>query len=179
MCTVQALQRTIEFEEELAEKFGGGDNTKKVTSDIEELDKGNQTVMDIRKKYEKKLAAYQGNEDDFNFRGIISSCFEPHMMTYVELEERTLMEHLEKLVQDEAWGMDDGSQTNILSSSMQVFQRVLRAYATKLLMKLPKGGMGIVAAATGLYMQTSDKDERLICYIVKTAEYCHKTVSSS
>ncbi|KAJ0770027.1 putative vacuolar protein sorting-associated protein [Helianthus annuus] len=117
-------------------------------------------------------------------------------MVYVDLEERTLMEHLEKLVQDEAWGMDDGSQTNILSSSMQVFliirrslkrccaltrnqtllnlfkvfQRVLRAYAAKLLMKLPKGGMGIAAAA-----MTSDKDERLICYIVNTAEYCQKT----
>ncbi|KAL8195974.1 hypothetical protein R6Q57_024974, partial [Mikania cordata] len=113
----------------------------------------------------------------FNFRGIISSCFEPHMMIYVELEERTITEHLEKLVQDEAWGIDDGSQTNILSSSMQVFQRVLRAYATKLLMKLPKGGMGIVAAATGIdgHIKTSDKDERLICYIVNTAEYCHKT----
>lgn len=35
----------------------------------------------------------------FNFQGIISSCFEPHMTVYVELEEKTLMEHLEKLVQ--------------------------------------------------------------------------------
>ncbi|PWA98696.1 vps53-like protein [Artemisia annua] len=59
-----------------------------------------------------------------------------------------------------------------------VFQRVLRAYATKLFMKLPKGGMGIVAAATGMdgHIKTSDKDERLICYIVNTAEYCHKTL---
>jgi len=35
----------------------------------------------------------------FNFRGIISSCFEPHLTVYVELEEKTLMESLEKLVQ--------------------------------------------------------------------------------
>lgn len=35
----------------------------------------------------------------FNFRRIISSCFEPHLTAYVELEERTLMENLEKLVQ--------------------------------------------------------------------------------
>ncbi|KAD4178083.1 hypothetical protein E3N88_26674 [Mikania micrantha] len=212
-----ALQRTIEFEEELAEKFGSSGNTKKVAGDIEELNKGersNQVVMDIRKKYEKKLVANLDDDNEvnkdfavtgagFNFHGIISSCFEPHMMIYVELEEKTITEHLEKLVQDEAWGMDDGSQTNILSSSMQVFliirrslkrccaltknqtllnlfkvfQRVLRAYATKLLMKLPKGGMGIVAAATGIdgHIKTSDKDERLICYIVNTAEYCHKT----
>lgn len=35
----------------------------------------------------------------FNFRGIVSSCFEPHLTVYVELEEKTLMESLEKLVQ--------------------------------------------------------------------------------
>ncbi|XP_024986310.1 vacuolar protein sorting-associated protein 53 A-like [Cynara cardunculus var. scolymus] len=210
---LMALQRTIEFEEELAEKFGGSGSSRNVTTDFEETDKADQTVLDIRKKYEKKLAAHQGNQDDdkdlavpgagFNFRGIISSCFEPHLMVYVEFEEKTLMDNLEKLVQEETWDMDDASQTNILSSSMQVFliirrslkrcsaltknqtllnlfkvfQRVLRAYATKLFMKLPKGGTGIVAAATGMdgHIKTSDKDERMICYIVNTAEYCHKT----
>ncbi|KAJ0762596.1 putative vacuolar protein sorting-associated protein [Helianthus annuus] len=213
---LMALQRTIEFEEELADKFGGSGSSRTVTDGFEETDKtenNNQTVLDIRKKYEKKLAAHQGNQDDdkdlavpgagFNFRGIISSCFEPHLTVYVEFEEKTLMDNLEKLVQEETWDMDDGSQTSILSSSMQVFliirrslkrcsaltknqtllnlfkvfQRVLKAYATKLFMKLPKGGTGIVAAATGMdgHIKTSDKDERMICYIVNTAEYCHKT----
>ncbi|GJT01352.1 vacuolar protein sorting-associated protein 53 A [Tanacetum coccineum] len=141
---VQALQRTIEFEDELAEKFGGSGNTKSSTSDIEDVDKGensNQIVIDIKKKYERKLAAHQGNQDNdkdankdmavpgagFNFRGIVSYCFEPHLIVYVELEERTLMEHLEKLVQEERWDMDDGSQTNILSSSMQVFLIIRRS----------------------------------------------------
>lgn len=32
---------------------------------------------------------------------------------------------------------------------IQVFQRILKAYATKLYARLPKGGTGIVAAATG------------------------------
>ncbi|KAL8235754.1 hypothetical protein R6Q59_016835 [Mikania micrantha] len=213
---LMALQRTIEFEEELADKFGGSGSSRAVTDDFDDSDKtenNSQTVLDIRKKYEKKLAAHQGNQDDdkdlavpgagFNFRGIISSCFEPHLTVYVEFEEKTLMDNLEKLVQEETWDMDDGSQTSILSSSMQVFliirrslkrcsaltknqtllnlfkvfQRVLKAYATKLFMKLPKGGTGIVAAATGMdgHIKTSDKDERMICYIVNTAEYCHKT----
>lgn len=35
-------------------------------------------------------------------------------------------------------------------SHHQVFQRVLKAYATKLLARLPKGGSGFVAAATGM-----------------------------
>lgn len=27
------------------------------------------------------------------------------------------------------------------------------------------------------FEQTSDRDERVMCYIVNSAEYCHKTVS--
>ncbi|XP_077219869.1 membrane trafficking VPS53 family protein isoform X2 [Tasmannia lanceolata] len=219
-----ALQRTLEFEEELADKFSGGttgSRNREIGSEIEEIDKGennSQTISDIRKKYEKKLAAHHGSgtetEKDnlkdlsvpgagFNFHGIISSCFEAHLTVYVELEEKTLMESLEKLVQEETWDTEEGSQTNILSSSMQlfliirrslkrcsaltknqtlfnlfkVFQRILRAYATKLFARLPRGGTGLVAAATGTdgQIKTSDRDERVICYIVNTAEYCHKT----
>ncbi|XP_009628653.1 vacuolar protein sorting-associated protein 53 A isoform X2 [Nicotiana tomentosiformis] len=217
---LMALQRTLEFEEELAEKFGGGTRSKDAVDDSEETERsGNksQTVSDIRKKYEKKLAAHDGSqhgEQDgqkdtsvpgagFNFRGIISSCFEPHLSVYVELEEKTLMDSLEKEILEETWEIEEGSQTNILSSSIKVFviirrslkrcsaltknqtlfnlfkafQKVLKAYATKLFSRLPKGGTGIVAAATGIegQIKTSDKDERVICYIVNTAEYCHKT----
>jgi hypothetical protein len=57
---IQALQRTLEFEEELAEKFSGGVTTtrnKESASDDENEDTGrNKIVSDIRKKYEKKLA---------------------------------------------------------------------------------------------------------------------------
>ncbi|KAJ7967897.1 vacuolar protein sorting-associated protein 53 A [Quillaja saponaria] len=215
-----ALQRTLEFEDELAEKFGVGAQSRDLVNEIEEIGKGETTshnVSDIRKKYEKRLAAHQesGNEEKdghkdlsvpgagFNFRGIISSCFEPHLTVYIELEEKTLMENLEKLVQEETWDIEEGSQNNVLSSSMQlfliikrslkrctaltknqtlfnlfkVFQRILKAYATKLFGRLPKGGTGIVAAATGMdgQIKTSDRDERVICYIVNSAEYCHKT----
>ncbi|EFH67863.1 hypothetical protein ARALYDRAFT_892049 [Arabidopsis lyrata subsp. lyrata] len=104
---------------------------------------------------------------------------------------------------EEIWDIEEESQTNILSSSIllfftikkslkrcsaltknqtlfnlfKVFQRVLKAYATKLCFKLPKGGTSIIAAATGMEgrIKVSDKDERMICYIVNTAEYCHKT----
>ncbi|KAL5726353.1 HIT domain protein [Ranunculus cassubicifolius] len=213
-----ALQRTREFEDELAEKFSGGTQNRDAGNDIDETDKGmnnGPTALDIRKKYEKKLAAHQGTEEKdrhkdllvagagFNFHGIISSCFEPHLTVYVELEEKTLMENLEKLVQEETWESEEGGQTNMLSSTLQVFliikrslkrcsaltkkqtlfnlfkvfQRILRSYAAKLFARLPKGGTGIVAAATGTdgQIRTSDRDEKVICYIVNTAEYCHKT----
>nr|GEZ63781.1 membrane trafficking VPS53 family protein [Tanacetum cinerariifolium] len=57
-----ALQRTIEFEEELAENFGGSRSSRNVTDAFEETNKSesnDQIVLDIRKKYEKKLAAHQ------------------------------------------------------------------------------------------------------------------------
>ncbi|THF97666.1 hypothetical protein TEA_016551 [Camellia sinensis var. sinensis] len=127
-----ALQRTLEFEEELAEKFGDSTHGRETGNDNEETGRGgnnSQTVSDIRKKYEKKLAAHQGSESEekdrqkdlvpgagFNFHGIVSSCFEPHLTVYVELEERTLMENLEKLVQEETWDIEEGNQTNILPS---------------------------------------------------------------
>ncbi|GBG82677.1 hypothetical protein CBR_g35042 [Chara braunii] len=142
----------------------------------------------------------------FTFRGVISSCFEAHLSVYVDLEEKTLMETLEKLVQEETWGVEDGTQTNILSSSTQiflhikrslkrcsaltknqtlfnlfkVFQRVLRAYAGKLTARFPKATVpsGIIAAAAGTDWQqvrVSEKDEKVICYIINTAEYCHET----
>ncbi|WVZ67748.1 hypothetical protein U9M48_016788 [Paspalum notatum var. saurae] len=216
-----AFQRTLEFEEELAEKFSGGTknakNKESASDDEDEGGKQNKIVSDIRKKYEKKLAAPSDEvEQDkdkqkdlsvpgagFNFHGIISSCFEPYMTVYIELEEKSLVDQLEKLVQEERWEIEEGSQTNILSSSMQVFlvirkslkrcsaltknqtlfslfqvfQRILKAYASKLYARLPKGGTGIVAAATGTdgQIRISDRDERMICYIVNTAEYCHQT----
>ncbi|KAH9697164.1 vacuolar protein sorting-associated protein 53 A [Citrus sinensis] len=189
-----ALQRTIEFEDELAEKFGGDSRSSEIGLDIEEIgrpENNRQNVSDIRKKYERKLAANQGNSTEekdgnkdlsvpgagFNFRRIISSCFEPHLTAYVELEERTLMENLEKLVQEETWDIEEGSQNNVLHSSTEVFQRILKAYATKLFARLPRGGTGIVAAATGMdgQIRISERDERVICYIVNSAEYCHKT----
>ncbi|KAJ7527685.1 hypothetical protein O6H91_16G066600 [Diphasiastrum complanatum] len=233
---LQALQRTLEFEEELAERFGlassARDDMNEAAKDEPDEDNGDdRSASAIRKKYEKELAAKAGRtiqpsgtginargqekEDNsksaskaalsISFRGIISSCFEPHLHVYVELEEKTLLETLEKLVQEELWEAEEGSQTNILSSGTQlfsvikrslkrcsaltknqtlfdlfkVFQRVLKAYSGKLNARLPKVGTGIVAAATGTegQLKISDKDERVICYIVNTAEYCYETAA--
>nr|VDD00933.1 unnamed protein product [Brassica oleracea] len=142
---LQALQSTVEFEKELENKFGGDVATRDIGDDIEEIgtwENSSQNVSKIRKKYEKKFAAGQesgesgllprfqqettGNKDlsvpgaGFNFRGIISSCFEPHLTPYIELEEKTLMEHLEKVVQEETWDIEYGSQNNVLHSSTQM-----------------------------------------------------------
>ena len=64
---LQALQRNLEFEDELAEKFGGGTQNREIGNEIEEIGKGtnsSSSAMDIRKKYEKKLAAHQGGDSE-------------------------------------------------------------------------------------------------------------------
>ncbi|CAM6084244.1 unnamed protein product [Calypogeia fissa] len=221
---LQALQRTLEFEQELAERFGESGNAGNADEESDEDTEGvggdgELTASAIRKKYQKQLAQKQHEGDtekqvalnagnaaaiaSFSFKGTISSCFETHLGPYVELEEKTLMETLEKLIQEETWEVEEGSQTNILSSSTQVFlvikrslkrcsaltrnttlfnlykvfQRILNAYAGKLSARLPRGGTGLVASATGTegQVKVTDRDERVICFIVNTAEYCHET----
>jgi len=67
---LQALQRTLEFEDELAEKFGGGTQNREIANEIEEIGRGtnsSNSALDIRKKYEKKLAAHQGGDTEVCF----------------------------------------------------------------------------------------------------------------
>lgn len=56
----------MEFEEELAEKFGDGSRSKELGSDTGEdtAESSSQNISDIRKKYEKRLAAHHGNENE-------------------------------------------------------------------------------------------------------------------
>nr|GEV74297.1 hypothetical protein [Tanacetum cinerariifolium] len=99
---------------------------------------------------------------------VIYSFFANH-----EIDQQLVYEDLDQMNKAEFEEYDLKHQMAMLS--IKVFQIVLRAYATKIYMKLPKGGTGIVAATTGMdeQIKTSNKNERMICYIVNTAEYCH------
>ncbi|CAH2036373.1 unnamed protein product [Thlaspi arvense] len=175
------LERTLKFEMELEMKFGEWENKP-------------QNGSKIHMKYVKKFYANQesganektGNNDlsdpgaKFNFRGIISSYFEPHLTPYIEKE---LMHLLEKVVQEETWDCKEETysmekslkrcsaltKNQTLFNLFKVFQRVLKAYATKIHLKLPKESMDRQIKVD------SERDERVICYIVNSAEYCHKT----
>lgn len=207
---LQALQRTLEFEDDLTERFGGakeragdgeaGDAPPDPPGGMGALDANGTTGTDGQAAREAMAAAAASR---FSFKGTVSSAFEPYLNVYVEAEEATLMATLDKLVADETWEAEEGGQTHILASSTQmflhirrsfnrcsqltknqtlfnlykVFQKVLHAYVAKLSARLPKAGQGLVAAATGSDWQVKvpDKDERVICYIINTAEYCHET----
>lgn len=206
---LQALQRTLEFEDDLAERFGaakeraGDGDASDLSSSLQEQpgaassQEPNGTDGQVARE---ALAAAAASR--FSFKGTISSAFEPYLTVYVEAEEATLMGTLDKLVAEETWEAEEGGQTHILASSTQmflhirrsfnrcsqltknqtlfnlykVFQKVLRSYVAKLSARLPKAGQGLVAAATSDWqVKVPDKDERVICYIINTAEYCHET----
>eukprot|EP00897_Mesotaenium_endlicherianum_P004927 jgi/Mesen1/4462/ME000227S03482 len=242
---LQALQSTLEFEEDLTDSFGGDAS--------EHLSEGDGPPTPTADATHPSPQGGSGG----SFRGSISGAFEPYLSLYVDLELNTLTDTLTKLVQEETWEPEEGSDTNILASSTQmflhirrsfnrcsqltrsqtlfnlykvvlpfnpppllspplpsaplcsplpleallapptpcgfgltfswmdgkqVFQRVLRAYADKLSGRLPRGpqGQGLVltsGVSSDWQLKMSEKDERLICFIVNTAEYCHETAA--
>lgn len=52
---------------------------------------------------------------------MISSCFEPHMNAYVDLEEREMMSSLNEIMAQEPWDGSDSSSSQVLGSSEKVF----------------------------------------------------------
>ncbi|KAL3139007.1 hypothetical protein ABBQ32_005811 [Trebouxia sp. C0010 RCD-2024] len=155
--------------------------------------------------------AAQGQAVRTAFQGSISSVFTKHLSVYVDAEEKQLRETMDGLVKQESWQpMEDAQQTNVLKSSSELFavikrsltrcskfvstgaamlqlcnafQRVLRAYAGKLIGRLPKTASGSVnataaAGTTEWQIKMPDDDIPVVCTIVSTAEYCNEIVGS-
>eukprot|EP00241_Pyramimonas_parkeae_P017643 CAMPEP_0114299464 /NCGR_PEP_ID=MMETSP0059-20121206/12989_1 /TAXON_ID=36894 /ORGANISM="Pyramimonas parkeae, Strain CCMP726" /LENGTH=843 /DNA_ID=CAMNT_0001421941 /DNA_START=19 /DNA_END=2550 /DNA_ORIENTATION=+ len=201
-----ALHKTLEFEQELEERFGGQDahhQEEEAGDDDPELSEA--TAASVRGKYERLR---QGDETGgkslpmagavaaaarASFKGSISSCFEPHLKAYVDLEERSFYELLDELVANETWTVEENRDAKVLGMApelflnikkvykrcsqltrretlfllYQVFQKVLRTFAQKMVAKVPTPTAG---------MKPTDKDVCTICFIVNTAEYCRETV---
>ena len=64
-----------------------------------------------------------------------------------------------------------------------MLQRVLRAYATKLITRLPKTVAGGTTGSAGAgtqdwYIRLNDEDVVVVCTIIATAEYCNEVVGA-
>lgn len=215
---LQALHRSLEFERELDERFGGGrkgadsDNEEKEEEEESFAPQDEASAAALRRKYERQrrqreheaamgdrvgasaMESAAREAGRMSFRGAISSVFEPHLRGYVELEERQLTEGVEALLAAETWAaepavMAAADAPKVLASASQVFlnikkvlkrgsgltrgqtlfalssvfQRVLKLFAQRLAARLPKEG--------GL----AEGEERVVCFIVNTAEYCRDT----
>ena len=70
-----------------------------------------------------------------------------------------------------------------VSALFHLLQRVLRAYAAKLIARLPKtatgGTTGSASAGTqDWYIKLNDEDVVVVCTIIATAEYCNEVVGA-
>eukprot|EP00899_Mesostigma_viride_P016160 jgi/Mesvir1/24545/Mv21883-RA.1 len=216
---LQALQRTLDFEQELVDRFGtdplhehsahgviSGPGGPTSTPSASQRGGGPAPVRDGKDASTSAVLPATSTPlltvtSRVGFKGIISSSFEQHMSVYVELEEKTLMQTLDRLITEETWSAE-GRENRMLSSSTQlflhikrsfkrcsaltkaetlfqlskVFQRVLKAYATKLSTKLPRTSVLSTNAGTDWHVKMTDREKQVTCYIVNTAEYCVETV---
>jgi hypothetical protein len=229
---LKALHCTLDFEKELNVMSGGGEislyvlegeegGEEEEDDDIPEdelteaqLVKRKYETMKREKKGAGKDKGAKGNDPQMakanTFSGSISSCFEAHLKCYVELEEKSLMETVDQLVNEEQWEADGGEESNVLASSTQVFlhikkslkrcslltkgqtlfdlstsfQKVLQAYGARLIARLPRnaGNKPITSMATTTsndwHVKFDGKEEKVVCLIMGTAEYCYDTVDS-
>ena len=137
---LSALHRTLEFERDLDERFGGGRAGRGGDASDEEDGAGGEGEEDeftpadeesaaaLRRKYEKqrrqrehdaavgsKVGAMESAAKEagrMSFRGAISGVFEQHLRGYVDLEEKALVEGVEALLASETWAADAGVMAN-------------------------------------------------------------------
>jgi len=222
---LKALHWTLDFEKELNLMAGGGEISLweaggEAEEEGEPVDESELTEAElIKRKYqamrkekegEPASAAAPSPSKEGAFSGSISSCFEAHLKCYVELEEKSLLETVDGLVNEETWEAE-GGENNVISSSVQVFLHikkslkrcslltkgqtlfdlsssfkvVLQAYAARLISRLPrsaagKSAVGTVATTTSSdwHVKFDDNEEKVVCLIINTAEYCYETVDS-
>lgn len=137
------------------------------------------------------------------FRGSISSVFAPYLRLYVDQVERELMWNLDQMISTEPWVALEADQP-ILKSSNQltdavrgemkdcaarisrgqtlldlgnVFGRVYKIYASKLIQHLPKTASGATSGVAALgapewQVKMTIRDVEEACLIVNTAEHC-------
>lgn len=142
-----------------------------------------------------------------NFKGSISTLFAPYLQCYLEEVERELLHGLDQMMRAETW-QPFTAELKVLKSSNEVveaiksemrdcvqrvskgrtllelagvFQRVYRAYAARLLARLPKTASGATSGTAVLgssdwHIKMSDDDIDVICLIISTAEHCQEMV---
>lgn len=128
-----ALQRTIEFENEMMERFSPVTTSRR--SDVDFVDASLSDAM--RKKYSLDDQSHTSKESEYvedaaeavshvRFRGAISGVFESHLQCYVDLEESSLMDVLDGLLKEETWKSAD-EDNKVLMSSMELFLHMKRS----------------------------------------------------
>ena len=166
---LQAMHKTVAFERDLDDHFGVDATLGTTLGRAEEASAADafdsalgddaDAASAVRAKHaarrrESRLAEQKGGralpmdsaaealrDSALSFRDVVSSCFEDHLGGYVDMEERQLVEALERLASEETWGAEKrndstksesdksavGQKSDPISSSLQGFQSSIAA----------------------------------------------------
>ena len=147
---LHVLQKTLEFEEELGERYPEETHTEEesgaaadedLDAELKTLD--TTTTMGIRRKYEilrikeQRAAAGPGLGEGImkpskRYRGLISDVFEKYLDFYISAEEKNMRAQIVDFVKKETWVPND-SFTKVLDSSAQMFLAVRQTCTLTLL----------------------------------------------
>lgn len=179
---VTALQKTMQFEQDMNKRFAAQILSIKAQEPLI-LDRalgGYETVSYIQPA-QKPIPIPK-------FISVISICFNPFLNRFCEDEERSLLENIERSLNED--NLTEGtvlpssiklftnirqtfnkcltfSTGKILSDLCEVFKRVLHYYADKLVGRLHKADKPVKLA---------DGEEVSIAFIINTAEYSRNTI---
>jgi hypothetical protein len=161
---IRAVERTIEFEKLLSDRFrprmglrnsnsfddeemfynsgtgeeeeasagGGGFDTEAIKKRWQmhqrhkEKEQEHRQLQQLQKQEEEALQATgEGGGETrppTNFKGIISSCFDPYMDLYINQEDRNMKEMMDNLIADETWEVPEETRNKVTKSRMALFQ---------------------------------------------------------
>jgi len=180
-----ALQKTIEFEKEMAARF----EATAMEGEGEEQEDG-----------EDKATADTGHD----LVGSISGCFDSYMSIYVSLEDKSISEALTKLIAEETWtaaaaGRADSRVFNsskelmialkrsfkrgtalhmsaVLLELTKVWAKQLRTYAKTVEARLPPVQQPTDPALPPV-CNLDQETQQKVCAVVNTSKYCHETTA--
>lgn len=100
---IKALQKTIEFENELNMKYNHTLNLDQI--DINDEQQTNHAAQQIRAKYNDTNVRESTTQHNnmISFTGQISDVFVPYMSSYVEMEKHDIIELINRMNADEQW----------------------------------------------------------------------------
>lgn len=147
-------------------------------------------------KAEKRKEAWLAQRHIVKFKGLISSGFGPYLELYIDQEDSNMSELLAKLVAEETWILPDDEQIKVLQSSTHLiyYFNEARKRCTSLtrgqplfdLYMLFKKYLSKYRAVLTKKVATfslpnkrvlSDIEEKTVCLIVNTADYCRNTIA--
>jgi len=213
---VRVLNNTIKFENNLHTYLVDDyENFNRANQNSKNLSlKGIQTdkpEVDAQNNIEEIKAMYSENDNNitnikntdpnqepkyslFRVKGIISECFEPYMISYVNIEEKKLKGTIDDLkLNDRIEGKLFVSSLHLFNNIKQAMNRCLSFSKSKTFFDLTKKFKDVFDyyndkilygnKIKALYsekekLKLSDEDLKYVCYVINTSDYCISTVNS-